>query len=62
MATMHGNKHSVTENMTEILKLLSELMQSTHSDIIVIIAANIETTKTVDRSPAAKQMLVSVDG
>jgi len=37
-------------------------MQSTHSDIIVIIAANIEKTKTVDRSPAAKQMLVSVDG
>jgi len=28
------------------------------SDIIVVTAGNIETTKTVDRSPAAKQILV----
>ena len=28
------------------------------SDIIVVIGDNIETTKTVDRSPATKQILV----
>jgi len=33
-------------------------MQTTLSDIIVVIAGNIETTKTVDRSLAAKQILV----
>ena len=32
-------------------------MQTTHSDIVVVIAGNIETTKTVDQSLAAKQIL-----
>jgi len=33
-------------------------MQTTQWDIIVVIAGNIETTKTVDQSLAAKQILV----
>jgi len=41
-------------------------MQTTHSDIIVVIAGDIKTTKTVDRSQLPNRfwfcMLVSVDG
>jgi len=33
-------------------------MYTTQSHIIIVIAGNIETTKTVGRSPAAKQILV----
>jgi len=33
-------------------------METTQLNIIVVIAGNIETTKIVDRSPAAKQILV----
>jgi len=33
-------------------------MQTTQSDIIIVIGSNIETTKILDRRPAAKHILV----
>jgi len=35
-------------------------MHTMHWDIIVVLAGNIETTKTVDRSPAAKPKQILV--